>query len=140
MRHCSSDISVIVLEVTGDISPINLAAALADDNPEKDIYLMVDELSVSLSSRAHAAGIRRLINHEQALEMLSVALRPSDSQEQRDYLRRHGSTKSPESGSLKKTAISNEPVESIQAFSSKQAASIGEAQLIQEVLISTSMR
>lgn len=94
MRHSSTDVSVIVFDHTVDISPINMAAALCGDKPDRDIYLMVDELSGSLSSRAHAAGIRRLVNREQALEMISLALHLRDIQQQPDYLRRHGNAES----------------------------------------------
>ncbi len=101
VRHSSPSVSVIVFDHTVDVSPINLAAALTADGPDRDIYLLVEEMSGSLSSRAHAAGIRKPINHEQALEMLGSALRlPQTSEntdsrslrEQSEYIRRHGSS------------------------------------------------
>jgi len=65
-------VQVIVTEAPCDITPINLAAALVDDEPRRDVYLMADQPSGSLASRAAAAGIRGIISSTQAAALLGL--------------------------------------------------------------------
>ena len=72
--NCSaSSTQVIIFDLNTDVSSINLAAALCKDDPDRDVYLQVEQPSGSLSSRAMAAGIRGIINLDQAELMLALA-------------------------------------------------------------------
>ena len=64
--------SVIVSNKVGVITPINLAAALCADAPERDVYLMDDYPTASLASRARAAGIRGILSSTQARQLLDI--------------------------------------------------------------------
>ncbi len=48
-----------------DMEPINLAAAIIFDNPALDTFLVTDQLTGSLSTRAQAAGIRAVMTFEE---------------------------------------------------------------------------
>ena len=64
--------SVIVCNTAGVVTPINLAAALCADTPERDVYLMEDYPTEALASRARAAGIRGILDSSQTKWLLGV--------------------------------------------------------------------
>jgi pilus assembly protein CpaE len=72
LRVLSSTIPVVVCDRAGSVSPINLAAALCADSPERDVYLIEDQPTRSLASRARAAGIRGILDRSQADCLLSI--------------------------------------------------------------------
>ena len=63
---------VIVCNDVGTITPINLAAALCSDSPERDVYLMEEYPTESLALRARAAGIRGILSRSQARRLLEI--------------------------------------------------------------------
>jgi pilus assembly protein CpaE len=67
-------VSVIVCNAKGkgSMTPINVAAALCADAPERDVYLMEDRPSKSLAGRVRAAGIRGIIDSLQAEHLLGI--------------------------------------------------------------------
>jgi len=65
-------VSVVVCDSRGETTPINLAAALCVDAPERDVYLLDENPDESLAFRAHTAGIRGLLNSEQASKLLGI--------------------------------------------------------------------
>ncbi|MDR2586665.1 MAG: P-loop NTPase [Coriobacteriales bacterium] len=67
-------LSVIVGAGSGSVTPINLAAALCADAPERDVYLVEDAATESLAARARAAGIRGILNSSQATHLLGEPL------------------------------------------------------------------
>ncbi|MDR3037199.1 MAG: P-loop NTPase [Coriobacteriales bacterium] len=74
LRLQSPAVSVIVCNRSGVglVTPINLAAALCSDTPERDVYLLEDTPTESLASRACVAGIRGILNTQQAQRLLGV--------------------------------------------------------------------
>jgi pilus assembly protein CpaE len=72
LRGQSSTVPVVVCDRAGSVSPINLAAALCADSPERDVYLIEDQPTRSLASRARAAGIRGILDRSQANCLLSI--------------------------------------------------------------------
>lgn len=67
-----SSIAIIVNNKhVGEITPINLAAALCIDCPERDIYLMDDDPSEAVALSARKCGIRGVVNRAQVDQMLS---------------------------------------------------------------------
>ena len=73
MRRNSASVSVIVCGYDGLVTPINLAAALCFDEPERDVYLVEDSPTESLATRAKAAGIRGILNGSQARRLLDIS-------------------------------------------------------------------
>jgi pilus assembly protein CpaE len=67
-------LSVIVGAGAGPVTPINLAAALCVDAPERDVYLIENAATESLALRARAAGIRGILNSSQAAHLLGKPL------------------------------------------------------------------
>jgi pilus assembly protein CpaE len=74
MRSWESSVSVIINDHTGDISPVNLAAALCADNPERDVYLLMDAPTQSLANNARAAGVRGIVNISQVEHLLATCM------------------------------------------------------------------
>jgi pilus assembly protein CpaE len=74
LRLQSPAVSVIVCNRSGVglVTPINLAAALCSDTPERDVYLLEDAPTESLAGRVRAAGIRGILNSLQAQRLLGV--------------------------------------------------------------------
>jgi pilus assembly protein CpaE len=64
-------VSAIVCNGRGEVTAVNLAAALCADAPERDIYLMENRPTGSLAGRARVAGIRGIINSAQADSLLA---------------------------------------------------------------------
>jgi MinD-like ATPase involved in chromosome partitioning or flagellar assembly len=56
---------VIIMEDIADVTPMNLLAALHHDEPQRDIYLFVQEHSAALASKVRAAGGRGIIDKKQ---------------------------------------------------------------------------
>jgi pilus assembly protein CpaE len=56
-----------------EVSPINLAAALCMDTPERDVYLLENRPTESLAGRARAAGIRGILDVAQAHRLLTAS-------------------------------------------------------------------
>ncbi|MDR3037648.1 MAG: P-loop NTPase [Coriobacteriales bacterium] len=83
LRYAAVPVQVIVAQSEDDIAldaasgkavtPINLAAALCKDTPGRDVYLMAEQPSGSMTSRAQAAGLRGFINKKQAASLLGLA-------------------------------------------------------------------
>ena len=71
LRNQPASVSVVVCN-KGAITPINLAAALCADEPERDVYLLVNDPDESLAFRARAARIRGLLNKDQASSLLGI--------------------------------------------------------------------
>ncbi|MDR1013583.1 MAG: P-loop NTPase [Coriobacteriales bacterium] len=72
LRHTPSMVPVVVCNGAGTVTPINLAAALCADAPERDVYLMEDVPTESLAYRAYRAGIRGILDHAQVEKLLAV--------------------------------------------------------------------
>jgi pilus assembly protein CpaE len=72
LRGQSSTVPVVVCDRAGSITPINLAAALCADSPERDVYLIENQPTRSLAGRARAAGIRGILDRSQADCLLSI--------------------------------------------------------------------
>ncbi|MDR1082698.1 MAG: P-loop NTPase [Coriobacteriales bacterium] len=70
LLNIASSVPVVVRNGGGSVTPINLAAALCVDAPERDVYLMEDNPTQSLVGRARAAGIRGILNGVQVRELL----------------------------------------------------------------------
>jgi pilus assembly protein CpaE len=86
LRQAPVRVQVIVMEEGDMVTPINLAAALSKDCRERDIYLMAKAPSGSLTSRAKAAGVRGLINKQQAECLLGIETATKVAQEPRQVL------------------------------------------------------
>jgi pilus assembly protein CpaE len=71
-----STTAVVVCGGRGEVSPINLAAALCADEPDRDVYLMEDQPDESLANRTRVAGIRGIINSTQAQQLLNQPIPP----------------------------------------------------------------
>ncbi|MCL2339633.1 MAG: P-loop NTPase, partial [Actinomycetia bacterium] len=56
---------------SAQIAPINLAAALCRDQPQRPVYLWEDQASGSLVSRARAAGLTAVISSRQLQQLLA---------------------------------------------------------------------
>jgi pilus assembly protein CpaE len=76
LRRQLPSVPVIVCNKAGSALPINLAAALCADTPERDVYLIEDNPSKSLALRARAAGIRGILDRAQADRLLAIAPTP----------------------------------------------------------------
>jgi pilus assembly protein CpaE len=64
-------VAIVVNRATqAAITPVNLASALAQDCPRRDVYLWEDEPSGSLVSRARSANIRGVIDFAQLSQIL----------------------------------------------------------------------
>jgi pilus assembly protein CpaE len=72
LRDTPSTAPAIVCNGAGTVTPINLAAALCMDSPERDVYLMEDAPTGSLASRARSAGIRGILDCTQATRQFNV--------------------------------------------------------------------
>jgi len=75
LSSMSPEVIVVVInhpEYT-TITPINLAAALCQDSPERDVYLWENQPSASLVGRARLAGVRGVINSVQLNQLLSTS-------------------------------------------------------------------
>jgi MinD-like ATPase involved in chromosome partitioning or flagellar assembly len=66
----TDDKGVVCWDAHRDVSPLNLAAALHKDNPNRDIYLQQVDASGLFISKAGAAGVRGVINDRQAQGLL----------------------------------------------------------------------
>jgi pilus assembly protein CpaE len=82
LKSQSSAVSVIVCSDAGVVSPINLAAALCADTPERDVYLVENNPTESLAGRARAAGIRGILDSSQAHRLLAIGGDTSAQQSQ----------------------------------------------------------
>jgi pilus assembly protein CpaE len=69
LQHTSPAVPAVVCNDAGTVTPINLAAALCADAPERDVYLMEDMPTESL---AYRAGIRGILDHAQVEKLLAV--------------------------------------------------------------------
>jgi pilus assembly protein CpaE len=76
MREEPSTVPVIVCNEKGSVTPINLAAALCADTPERDVYLIEDVPTRALAGRARAAGIRGILDNSQAQRLLALGREP----------------------------------------------------------------
>ncbi|MCL2756895.1 MAG: AAA family ATPase [Coriobacteriia bacterium] len=70
----SSTVQVVVSEEVVDVAPLNLVAALHDDEPQRDVYLVAQQPSASLFSRVLAAGGRGIIDQKQMEAMVKLRL------------------------------------------------------------------
>ncbi|MDR1713489.1 MAG: P-loop NTPase [Coriobacteriales bacterium] len=70
LQSASASVQAVVCAPYGEISPINLAAALIQDVPDRDVYLLEQQPTSSLVNRSRLAGIRGIINHQQMARML----------------------------------------------------------------------
>ena len=71
-----AEVPAFVSADTPDVAPINLAAALKRDEPDRAVYLECDEVSGSLASRMDAAGIdgpATLAALQEVLEELAIS-------------------------------------------------------------------
>jgi pilus assembly protein CpaE len=69
-------VPVIVCNGKGLVTPVNLAAALCMDVPERDVYLIEDRPTRSLAGRARVAGIRGILSTSQAQHLLALDVKP----------------------------------------------------------------
>lgn len=74
LQNAPTAVPVIVCNGFGAVTAINLAAALCADVPERDVYLMEDNPTEALASRARSAGIRGILNRLQAMRLLQMDL------------------------------------------------------------------
>ncbi|MDR1183204.1 MAG: P-loop NTPase [Coriobacteriales bacterium] len=72
LRGESAAVPVIVCNEKDSVTPINLAAALCMDTPERDVYLIEDMPTKALAGRARAAGIRGILDNSQAQRLLAL--------------------------------------------------------------------
>ncbi len=71
LKTWPSYVSIIVNNAAGDITSVNLAAALCIDDPERDVYLIEENPTEALALNARIAGIRGIINSDQAERLLT---------------------------------------------------------------------
>ncbi|MDR0459315.1 MAG: hypothetical protein LBG68_02475, partial [Coriobacteriales bacterium] len=74
-RYLPESVAVVVVNQApaAAITPVNLAAALSQDCPKRDVYLWEDQPSGSLVSRIRAAGIRGVIDLQQLQQLLAMS-------------------------------------------------------------------
>jgi pilus assembly protein CpaE len=72
LRDEPATVPVVVCNAKGSVTPINLAAALCRDTPERDVYLIENMPTRALASRARAAGIRGILDNSQAQRLLAL--------------------------------------------------------------------
>jgi pilus assembly protein CpaE len=72
LRDEPATVPVVVCNASGSVTPINLAAALCMDTPERDVYLIEDMPTRALAGRARAAGIRGILDNSQAQRLFAL--------------------------------------------------------------------
>ena len=73
MASASPAVQVVISEEIADVAPMNLLAALHQDESQRDIYLLAPQHSAALASKVRAAGGRGIIDQEQLSCMVGVA-------------------------------------------------------------------
>lgn len=80
------DVQVLICEASSsEVSPLNLAAALHKDTPQRDIYLQRTDPSGLFVSRVEAAGGRGVISEHEAKELLGALKKRSEYTYEPDF-------------------------------------------------------
>lgn len=74
MSCMAPEVQVLVCDRAFEVSPLNLAAALHKDAPQRDIYLEKDEPQALFISRVEAAGARGVVSRAEARQLLDLYL------------------------------------------------------------------